>query len=78
MAENAISDLTAITEDELDPHDEAAVRFCPGDIGGQPHTVAKLGDLPHIAEHARIALEALDSSAGCPSQPWVLRLVTVG
>ncbi len=56
VAENAISDLTAITEDELDPHDEA-VAFALATLQDSHITVAKLGDLPHIAEHARIALK---------------------
>ena len=68
VAENAISDLTAITEDELDPHDEA-VAFALATLQDSHITVAKLGDLPHIAEHARIALKLEQLKRRVPFQP---------
>ena len=54
--ENAMSDLTAITEDELDPHDEA-VAFALATLHNSNIAVARLSDMPQIAERARLELK---------------------
>ena len=55
-AEHAVSDLTAVTEDELDPHDEA-VAFALATLQGSEITVARVAEMPHIAERARVELK---------------------
>ena len=55
-AENATSDLTAITEDELDPHDEA-VAFALATLQNCNIAVARLSTMPQIAERARLELK---------------------
>ncbi len=54
--ENAMSDLTAITEDELDPHDEA-VAFALATLHNSNIAIAKVSDMPQIAERARLELK---------------------
>ena len=54
--EHAISDLTAITEDELDPHDEA-VAFALATLQNSSIAIARVADMPRIAERARIELK---------------------
>jgi len=55
-AEHMMSDLTAITEDDLDPHDES-VAFALAALEDSNITVAKLSTMPEIAERARIELK---------------------
>ncbi len=55
-AEHATSELTAITEDELDPHDEA-VAFALATLQQSDIAVAHLSDMPQIANRARIELK---------------------
>jgi hypothetical protein len=55
-AENAVSDLTAITEDELDPHDEA-VAFALATLQNSKIAVALISEAPQIAERARLELK---------------------
>ncbi len=55
-AENATSDLTAITEDELDPHDEA-VAFALATLQNSDIAIARVSDMPQIAERARTELK---------------------
>lgn len=54
--ENAMSDLTAITEDELDPHDEA-VAFALATLHNSNIAIAKVSDMPQIAERVRLELK---------------------
>ena len=54
--EQVMSDLTAITEDELDPHDEG-VAFALATLQQSNIAIARVGDLPGIAEQARIELK---------------------
>ncbi len=53
--ENAASDLTAITEDDLDVDDEA-VAFALATLQGCNIAVAKASELPQMAERARVEL----------------------
>ncbi len=55
-AEHAMSDLTAITEDELDLQDEG-VAFALATLQASDITIAKVADMPDIAERARIELK---------------------
>ena len=55
-AEHAMSDLTAITEDELDLQDEG-VAFALATLQANDITVAKVSAMPDIAERARIDLK---------------------
>jgi len=55
-AEHAMSDLTTITEDDLDPHDEA-VAFALATLQDSDIAVAKVSDMPQIAERARVDLK---------------------
>ena len=55
-AENATSDLTAITEDELDPHDEA-VAFALATLHDSHIAVASASTMPQIADRARLELK---------------------
>jgi len=55
QAEHCITDLTAITEDDLDPHDES-VSFALATLQDSNIAVAKLSAMPEIAERARIEL----------------------
>lgn len=55
-AEHAMSDLTAITEDELDPSDEG-VAFALATLQGGAIAVAKVSEIPQIAERARVELK---------------------
>ena len=55
-AEKATSELTAITEDELDPHEEG-VAFALSALQGSDIQVAKLSEMPQIAERARVELK---------------------
>ncbi len=55
-AEHAMSDLTVITEDELDPHDEG-VAFALATLHDQDIAIARVADMPQIAERARIELK---------------------
>ncbi len=55
-AEHAMSDLTAITENELDPHDEA-VAFALATLQDSGITIAKVADMPAIAQRARLDLK---------------------
>lgn len=55
-AEHASCDLTAITEDELDPHDEG-VAFALATLRDSEIEVARVTDLPQIAERARVELK---------------------
>ncbi len=55
-AEQAMSDLTAITEDELDPHDEG-VAFALATLQGSDIAIARVGEMPQIAERARVELK---------------------
>jgi DUF3037 family protein len=55
-AEHAVSDLTAITEDELDPHDEA-VAFALAILQGSEITIARVAEMPRIAERTRAELK---------------------
>ena len=55
-AQHAMSDLTAITEDELDPNDEA-VAFALATLQDSDIAVAKVGAMPQIAERARVELK---------------------
>jgi hypothetical protein len=55
-AEHAMSDLTAITEDELDLQDEG-VAFALATLQANDITIAKVSDMPAIAERARIDLK---------------------
>jgi hypothetical protein len=55
-AEHAMSDLTAITEDELDLQDEA-VAFALATLQASDIAIAKVRDIPEIAERARIDLK---------------------
>jgi hypothetical protein len=55
-AEHAMSDMTAITEDELDLEDEG-VAFALATLLANDITVAKVSAMPDIAERARIDLK---------------------
>ncbi len=55
-AEHAMSDLTAITEDELDLQDEG-VAFALATLQASDITIARVADMPDIAERARIDLK---------------------
>ena len=55
-AEHAMSDLTTITEDDLDPHDET-VAFALATLQDSDIAVAKVSDMPQIAERARVDLK---------------------
>jgi len=55
-AEHAMSDLTAITEDELDLQDEG-VAFALAALQDNQITIAKVSAMPHIAERARVDLK---------------------
>jgi len=55
-AEHAMSDLTAITEEELDPHDEA-VAFALATLQGSDIAIARISEMPQIAERARVELK---------------------
>lgn len=55
-AEHAMSDLTAITEEELDPSDEG-VAFALATLQGSAIAVAKMSAMPQIAERARVELK---------------------
>ncbi|HUH63982.1 MAG TPA: DUF3037 domain-containing protein [Terracidiphilus sp.] len=55
-AESATSDLTAITEDELDPHDEG-VAFALATLQGSQIAIARVSQMPQIAERARVELK---------------------
>jgi hypothetical protein len=55
-AEHAMSDLTAITEDELDLQD-VSVAFALATLQANDITIAKVADMPGIAERARIDLK---------------------
>jgi len=55
-AEHAMSDLTVITEDVLDPHDEA-VAFALATLRENEIATAGAAEMPQIAERARIALK---------------------
>jgi hypothetical protein len=54
-AEHASCDLTAITENELDLHDEG-VAFALATLQDSEIAIAKVRDLPQIAERARVEL----------------------
>ena len=56
QSEHVMSDLTAITEDELDPHNEA-VAFALATLLGSDIAIDKVGNMPQIAERARIELK---------------------
>jgi hypothetical protein len=55
-AEHASSDLTVITEDDLDPHDEG-IAFALATLQGNRIAVAGVAQMPQIAETARIDLK---------------------
>ena len=55
-AEHAMSDLTAITEDELDLQDEA-VGFALETLQEHEIAIARVAEIPQIAERARIELK---------------------
>jgi hypothetical protein len=55
-AEHATSDLTAITEDELDRNDEG-VAFALATMQASDIAVAKISEMPAIARRARIELK---------------------
>ena len=55
-AEKAASDLTAITEDDLDPHDEA-VAFALATLQASNIAVARISDMHDIANRARVELK---------------------
>jgi hypothetical protein len=55
-AEHAMSDLTAITEDELDLQDEG-VAFALAALQDNQITIARVSDMPHIAERVRVDLK---------------------
>lgn len=55
-AEHAMSTLTAITEDDLDPHHEA-IAFALATLENSHIAVAQLSTMPQIAERARIELK---------------------
>ena len=55
-AEHAMSDLTAITEDELNLQDEG-VAFALATLQDSDITIARVADMPGLAEHARIDLK---------------------
>jgi hypothetical protein len=55
QAEHASCDLTAITEDELDSHDEG-VAFALATLRDSEIEVARVSQLPQIAEQARLEL----------------------
>jgi len=55
-AENAMSHLTAITEDDLDPRDEA-IAFALATLQDSNITVARVSTMPQIAERARRELK---------------------
>jgi hypothetical protein len=55
-AEHAISDLTAITDGDLDIHDEG-VAFALATLQNSNITVAEVSAMPQIAERARIELK---------------------
>ncbi len=55
-AEHATSDLTAITEDELDIHDEG-VAFALATLQKSEIEIARVSQMPQIAERARIELK---------------------
>jgi len=55
-AEHATSDLTAITEEELDLTDES-VAFALATLQESEIAVAKVSDMPQIAERARVELK---------------------
>src|SRR5579862_341906 len=55
-AEHGTSDLTAITEDDLDPHDEA-VAFALATLQGSEIAIAGMSEMPRIAERARAELK---------------------
>lgn len=55
-AEHAMSDLTVIAEDELDPHDEG-VAFALATLQGSEIAVSRVADMPQIAERARLELK---------------------
>jgi hypothetical protein len=54
--ERVISDLTAITEDELDPHDEG-VAFALATLQEGDIATAPIAEMPQIAERARLELK---------------------
>ena len=56
QAERCTSELTAITEDDLDPHDES-VAFALATLQTSNIAIAKLSDMPEIAERARLELK---------------------
>lgn len=51
-AEHAMSDLTVITEDELDSHDEK-IAFALATLQDSEIAIARIADMPQIAERAR-------------------------
>jgi len=55
-AERVTSDLTAISEDGLDPHDEA-IAFALATLQASDIAVAPVSRMPQIAERARIELK---------------------
>jgi hypothetical protein len=55
-AENAASDLTAITEDDLDLREEG-IAFALATLQGSDIAVAKVSDMPRLAERARLDLQ---------------------
>lgn len=55
-AEHVMSDLMAITEDNLDPHDEG-VAFALATLQQSDIVISRVGDLPRIAERARVELK---------------------
>jgi len=54
--QHAMSDLTAITEDELDLNDEG-VAFALATLQGSDIALAKVSDMPLLAERARLELK---------------------
>ncbi len=55
-AEHAMSDLTAVTEDQLDLQNES-VAFALATLQANDITVARVADMPAVAERARIDLK---------------------
>jgi hypothetical protein len=55
-AEHAMSDLTVIAEDELDSHDEG-VAFALAMLQENEITIARVADMPQIAERVRLELK---------------------
>jgi len=53
--ENVMSDLTVITEDQLDSHDEG-VAFALATLQENEITISRVAAMPQIAEHARTEL----------------------